>query len=184
LLAVFFAFTGEERERINQLILLIATGDRNALEEFYKSIGGRLFSVALGLMRNRQNAEDVLHDSLIRIVRYAKTFNKGTNGYAWACKIVKNTALNKIKSEGYRQGQNIDCFFHLSSGGDLYEERGRALDIKSAMQNLSSAERLVIWLKYYNDMTVREISQQTNMKKSTVQDNIKRAEEKLKLLLK
>lgn len=58
-----------------------------------------------------------------------------------------------------------------------------SLDIKNAMLKLDSKERLVIWLKYYNGMTVREIAADTGIKKTTVQDLIKRAEIKLKKLL-
>lgn len=183
MLLLFSALSDEDKSEVNHYILLIAEGDTNALRELYRLIGGRLLSVAQGIMRNRQNAEDVLHDSFIKIVRCANQFNRGTNGYAWLCKIVKNTALNKLKSENLRRAENIDDMFFLSNGRDFYEDHGMSLDIKNAMLKLDSKERLVIWLKYYNGMTVREIAADTGIKKTTVQDLIKRAEIKLKKLL-
>lgn len=183
MLFVFFALSDEDRSTINTYILQIAEGDSSALSGLYYLVGGRLLSVAQGIMRNKYNAEDVLHDSFIKIARYAKQFSRGTNGYAWLCKIVKNTALNKLKSEGLRRADNIDDVFGLSDGKDFYEASSCSLDIKSAMLSLEPKERLVIWLKYYNDMTIREIAADTGIKKTTVQDLIKRAEQKLKKIL-
>lgn len=117
MLLLFSALSDEDKSEVNHYILLIAEGDTNALRELYRLIGGRLLSVAQGIMRNRQNAEDVLHDSFIKIVRCANQFNRGTNGYAWLCKIVKNTALNKLKSENLRRAENIDDMFFCQTAG-------------------------------------------------------------------
>lgn len=184
MLILFFTLSDEERSEVNTYILLISEGDASALNSLYRLVGGRLLSVAQGIMRNKYNAEDVLHDSLIKIVRYAKNFSRGTNGYAWLCKIVKNTALNKLRNENLRRAENIDDIFGLSDGRDFFEVSVSALDVKNALLRLNPKERMVIWLKYYNDMTVREIAAEANMKKTTVQDLIKRAEQKLSELLK
>lgn len=184
LLSVFFTISDEDRLDVNIYIERISKGDTLALSELYRLIGGRLLAIAQGIMRNKYNAEDVLHDSLIKLVRYAKNFKIGTNGYAWICKIVKNTALNKLKSEHLRRAEDIDDIFGLSDGRDYFEVSTSTLDVKNALLKLESKERLIIWLKYYNDMTVREIAAETGMKKTTVQDYIKRAEQKLSKLLK
>lgn len=183
MLIVFFTLSDEDRSAVNTYIVQIAEGDSSALNSLYILVGGRLLSVAQGLMRNKYNAEDVLHDSLIKIVRYAKQYNRNTNGYAWLCKIVKNTALNKLKSERLRRAEDIDDIFGLTDGKDFYNNNVASLDIKAAMLRLEPKERLVIWLKYYNDMTVRDIAADTGIKKSTVQDLMKRAEQKLRNML-
>lgn len=184
LLSVFFTISDEDRLDVNIYIERISKGDTLALSELYRLIGGRLLAIAQGIMRNKYNAEDVLHDSLIKLVRYAKNFKIGTNGYAWICKIVKNTALNKLKSEHLRRAEDIDDIFGLSDGRDYFEVSATTFDVKNALLQLEPKERLIIWLKYYNDMTVREIAAETGMKKTTVQDCIKRAEQKLSKLLK
>lgn len=184
MLLVYFSLSDEERSNVNTYINRIAHGEVSALNELYRLMGGRLLSVAQGIMRNKYNAEDVLHDSLIKIVRYAKDFKYGTNGYAWLCKIVKNTALNNLKSQHLRRADNIDDIFGLSDGKDFFETGAVTIDIKNALLKLEPKERLVIWLKYYNDMTVREVAAETGMKKTTAQDLIKKAERKLSELLK
>ena len=169
-----------DREKVNACLALIAIGDESALTEIYHLVGGRLLSVALGIMRDRQLAEDVLHDGFIKIVRHIKKFRIGTNGYAWLCKIIRNTALNKIKSENIRRGEDIDSILDISDEKSLYNDSLVVSEVREAMKCLTKREKTIIWLKYYNDMTVREIASELNMKKSTVQDIIKIAERQLR----
>jgi len=181
---LFSVISDFERDKLNFNIMLVAKGDEAALEEIYMTVSGRLFSVAFGLLRNRQLAEDVLHDSFIKIVRYAGYYRANSNGYAWLCKIVRNTALNKIKSEKIRRAEDIDSIFDLSDNKDLFNDDIVAKEIRDALKSLESKEKTVIWLKYYNEMTVREIAGEMKMAKSTAQDLIKAAEGKLRKLLK
>jgi len=172
-----------ERNKLGDLITSIAKGDENALSAVYQSVGGRLLSVAMGLTRELQTAQDVLHDSFIKIVKCAYQFKSGTNGYAWLCKIVRNTALNKIKSENIRRGFDIDSFFNITDGQDMSENSDTVILVESAMKTLLPKERLIIWLKYYNDMTLREIASELSIPKSTVHEMLKIAESKLKKVL-
>lgn len=175
--------TDSERKKLSEMIIFVAKGDENALTLIYKLAGGRLFSVAMGIMRDYQLAEDVLHDSFIKIANCAYQFKAGTNGYAWLCRIIRNTAINKIKNENIRRGLDIDSFFNIADGKNFEDRSESVIQVENAMKALSSKERTVIWLKYYNDMTIREISSEISIPKSTVHEIIKQAETKLKKLL-
>ncbi len=183
MIIIFFTISDEERRELGELIVAVAGGDEGALAAVYSRVGGRLLSVAMGFTRDLYAAQDVLHDSFIKVARYAHQFRRGTNGYAWLCKIVRNTAINKIKSENLRRGIDIDSFFSLSDGQDMAEKSDTAAAVEAALKALLPKERTVIWLKYYNDMTVREIAAELSMPKSTVHELIKAAEAKLKKAL-
>ena len=176
---LFTLITESEKDTINKMIPRISKGDEAALLTVYNTVGGRLLSVAMGITRNLQLAEDALSESFIKLVRHADQF-KGGSGYAWLCAIVKNTALNIIKSNQNKQGLDIDSFFSLSDGKDFTESSVNALAVEAALKKLTNQERLCIWLKYFNDYTVREIAAETGISKSSVQDIIKRAERNLR----
>jgi RNA polymerase sigma-70 factor (ECF subfamily) len=180
---LFVLLTENERETVSRMIKLVAQGDERALVTIYDIVGGRLLSVAMGVTRNLHAAEDALSESFIKVVNYASQF-QGGNGYAWLCTIVRNTAINIIKKERHKQGEDIDGFFHLTDGRDFAAASDTAIEVERAMKVLDSRERLCIWLKYFNDYTVREIAAEANLGKSTVQEIIKKAEEKLKQYLK
>lgn len=171
-----------DKRIISKLIKQIASGKVDSLNQLYSLTGKYLLSVALGIVHNRQLAEDILHDSFIKIVENASSFRTPSNGYSWLCSIVRNTALNKLRYEKLRQNADIDDCFNLSSKDDT-----TALivnqQLKEVLQKLDEIEQKIIWFKYYNDMTLREISLQLNMPPSTINYIQKRAEEKMKKLL-
>jgi len=176
---LFVILTDSEKDLINRMIPLIAKNDEAALVTVYNTVGGRLLSVAMGITRNLALAEDALSESFIKLVRHAGQF-KGGSGYAWLCTIVKNTALNILKSNQNRQGADIDSFFNLSDEKDFTQNANNALMVEAALKKLTQQERLCIWLKYFNDYTVREIADETKIPKSSVQEIIKKAEVKLR----
>ena len=73
--------------------------DRNAQKQFYELYSGKLFVVALRYMRDRENAQDVLQDSFIKIFKHLDTFRFDSPLEAWLRKIVVNTALKALKKD-------------------------------------------------------------------------------------
>lgn len=169
------------RNRISMLIAGIADGDEAALNELARLVSARMLSVARSVVRDRSLAEDVVQDSFVKIVDNAHRFKRGTNGYAWICKIVHNTALNMLRK--YKPTANVDDMFDLSSGGDVAEKSTQALAVEQAMRVLDGTEKQLIYQKYFMDYTVRDSAKATGLPKSTVARKIAQAEEKMRKFL-
>ena len=169
-------------EKLNKLIFAVAGGDADSLDGILRLAGGKMTAVAVSIV-GRDCAEDVVHDSFIKIARFAKSYKRGMSPYGWIMKIVRNTALDYIKAKKGRGEVSEEEFYSLSSLDYSPEKRENALVLEQAMQQLESDERKVIYLTYYLDMTVREIAGETGMSKSAVQRLKEKAEEKLKKLL-
>ncbi len=176
--------TDAEVKQINNLISGVADGDEKSLCELYTLCYKGLFSVAKNITRERAAAEDVIQDVFVKVVRSAKSFKKKDNGYGWLCVITRNTALSYIKKNSLNSFDDIDECFALFDPDTCPEKTDERLEIRSALENLSPPERKLLYLKYYCDMTVREIAAATGAKKSTAAYGILRAEEKLKEFLK
>jgi len=175
--------TADKGKLLNNLIVALKCGDKYALGEIYSIAGGRMLSVAMGILRNKQWAEDVLQDSFVKVVRFCKKYKENSNAYAWLCTIARNTALNKLKSEKLKAGDNIDNFFDISDNGLTEEKRETALEVEEALKELKPRLRTIVWLRYFNDLTVKEISRELNMPSSTVHFMLKKSEKKLKEIL-
>lgn len=172
----------QERKYINSLILRIGKGDEDALFSLYKEIGGRMLSVAIGITSDRPLAEDAVQEALLKIVRYAGSFRRFENGYGWICTIVRNESITIVKKYKNHHA-DIDEFYNLCDARHSHDSSYERADIELAMQRLSAEERQLIWLRYMCDMTVRDIEKELNIPKSTVSYSLKRAEEKLKSIL-
>lgn len=176
-------FTADDNLRLERLINAVASGNADSLDGIYLLAGKRMFAAATYLA-GRTAAEDIVHDALIKIARFAGKYRQGTNAYGWVMQITKNTALDYLKRNKSRSEVPIDGFFSLASSDYSPEKRDTAIALESALKKLETSERNAIYCKYFLDMTVREIADNLNMSKSAAQRLIERAENNLKNLLK
>ena len=169
-------------EKLNRLILAVASGHTECLDGILNLIGGKMMAVAASVV-GRNYAEDVVHDSFIKIVRFAKSFRHGQSPQGWIMKIVRNTALDYLKSYRIHPEVSEDQLFSLSSLDYSPEKRENAIVLEQALSKLDGDERKIIYYIYYLDYTIREIAAEMKISKSTAQRLKERAEEKLKSLL-
>lgn len=166
------------RQRINELIAEIARGNTAALDELARLVSARMLSVARQVLHSRPAAEDAVQDSFIKILEKSGRFKPNTNGYAWICKIVYNTALNAKKRE--RITTDVDACFDLSDGVNVAERSTAELTVEQAMSVLTDLERQVIYQKYFMDFTVRDSAKALGISKSSVSRTVIAAEEKMR----
>lgn len=170
-------------EQLNDLLQALQGGVPEALDGIYFLIGGRMFALARGIVKNRQDAEDIVNESFIKLVRGIKNYRIGTNGYAFVMRIVRNSAFDLLRRRKIRAEEDIDAFFHLTD--ERYDARRieQAVLLEDAVAHLTREERRMIYYRYYLDFTVRETAKETGMSKSAVQRQIAAAEAKLRKIL-
>lgn len=173
----------DELRKINNFILYVAKGYSQALDAIYENIGGRMLSVAFSVLKDRYLAEDAVQDSFLKIAKNAHRFKPDTNGIAWICKIVRNTALDYLKREKRITKISLDDCFDLGETDSGLERSENAIVLENALKKLSADQRTVIYYRYYLDYTVRDIAKETGIPKSTVMRLIQAAEENLKKIL-
>ncbi len=160
----------------------IGRGDAQSLDELYLLVGKRMFALARGIVQRNEDAEDVVSDSLVKLVRYAASFRE-ENGYAYVMRIVRNTALDFLRKNKREATVDIDALFSLSDDRYSPEKREDAILLERAIRGLSPPEKRMIYYRYYLDYTVREIAREENIGKSTAERAVQAAEEHLKELL-
>lgn len=83
---------------LDGLIARVALADRKAFDQLYAMTSGRLFAVALRMMKNRAEAEDVVQDAYIRIWQRAGSFRPGDGrSMSWLVTITRNLAIDRMR---------------------------------------------------------------------------------------
>ncbi|MET0273175.1 MAG: sigma-70 family RNA polymerase sigma factor [Phenylobacterium sp.] len=83
------------------LMARIATGDRGALRQLYEATSAKLFGVALRILSDREEAEDVLQEVYVTIWRRADRFEAGrASVVTWASTIARNRAIDRLRARG------------------------------------------------------------------------------------
>ncbi len=167
--------------RTNALIMRIAGGDKNALGKLYELTSGYLLAMARAYVRDRGLAEDVVSETYLKAVRGAGSFDPKGNGLNWLFKIVRNTAFNLNSYENRRRHEDIEAHLDIADVFDAVDDaRLDMKELRSAVRTLPREERALLYYRYWEGYTVRELAELTGKPVSTTQDALKRILKKLK----
>lgn len=158
------------------LILRMAEGDRNAFREFYEHTSSAVYGFALSILRNKHDAEDVMHDAFIKAYTAAVTYRPTGKPLAWMMTIVRNMCLNRIKAG--KVCEDISEYEHLA-GTDADDSIDR-LVLEQALQILDSEERQIVVLHALTGFKHREIADILEVPTGTVLSKYNRALKKVR----
>ena len=168
-------------KKVNRLIRLIAVGDKAALGRLFELTSGYLKNMAFGYVRDKSLADDVVSEVYLKVVRYSENFDPEQNGLNWLFKIVRNTAFNLNSYEKRRRAENIDDHADIADVFDAVDDaRLDMSEVRAALRALPPEERALLYYRYWEGYTVRELAARTGKPVSTTQDNLKRILKKLK----
>ncbi len=161
-----------------------ARGDRQALQDIYHQESRHLLGVALRIVRQRQQAEDVLHDAFMAIWTKAASFDATRgSGRGWIYSVTRNLALNNVRN-GAREvsvdeetAEALDAQTSMEAHhqlGDAFEMHARLGRLNDCLSQLEPARRNCILYAYVDGCSHGEIASRTQTPLGTVKAWIKR----------
>jgi|BioPla2DNA2_1021312.scaffolds.fasta_scaffold46386_3 RNA polymerase sigma-70 factor (ECF subfamily) len=169
-------------QQINKIILKISKGDINALDDLFSLTSRMLLFMAKKYLNDKSFAEDIVSEVYLIVARKASTFDKNKNGLNWLYKITRNTALNFNAKRRFGSNIEYNDDIKIIDNVDIDDWLDKIL-IHNALSVLSQEEKRLIYLRYWEGLTIKEISEQLNQPMSTVYDAMKRVLKKLKKLI-
>jgi len=131
-----------------------------------------MYRIALHNMKNHADAEDIVHDVLIKLLEKSPSFESNEHEKAWFIRVTLNTCKNVFRSRLRRQTVDIDTCRNLSG-----EEPSTLLqDVLS----LPPDDSTIIYLYYYEGYSIREMAKILEQRESAVQSRLYRARKRLK----
>ncbi len=163
-----------------KLIADMAGGDRDAFRALYEATRDAVYGFALSILRHREDAEDVMHDTYIKIYTGAGAYSPQGKPLSWMMTIVRNLSLNKLRDE--RRAENVpdDELPEQADLSDAIEDASTHLVLASAMSVLTREEREIVVLHALTGYRHREIAEILEMPQSTVLSRYSRALKKMK----
>lgn len=151
----------------------LAEGDMTALSEIYNGTARLIFSLALSVLGNKEDAEDVLQDTMLEIVKSVANYKTGSPK-AWVVSIARNRAMYSLRKR--RPTSNVTEPSYL----DPELERLEWLDVLNA---LNDEEKQTVLLHIYGGFSHKEIGETLNISPGAAHKKYRRALKKLKELL-
>jgi RNA polymerase sigma-70 factor (ECF subfamily) len=138
-----------------------------------------VFRLAFSYTKNRYDAEDITQNVFVKLYNYNNQFNGDSHIKKWLIKVAVNECKTMLLSPWRKR---------ISSLTEKEQNIGFSSSEKSelfyAVVSLPKKYRLVVHLYYYEDYSIKEISQILKLKETTIQTQLSRAREKLNKILK
>lgn len=153
------------------LVLAMAAGDRDALARLYERHSALLLGLALKIVRERREAEDLLHDVFLEAWRRAKEFDpKRGRVRTWLAIRMRSRALDQQKSA--RVSRNAG-----DAGLELLPDDGERVTpdharVRAALADLPADQRRALELAYFEGLSCSEIAARLAIPIGTVKSRL------------
>src|SRR5262245_2968552 len=189
LLAALAAIGDAAGAEIDRMIVRrMAGGDHLALGDLYDRHARLLFSLALRILRERSDAEDVLQEAFSQVWRQAKRFEEGRGTVVgWLVTVTRSRALDRLRQRRAQAG-GIENFDRIA---EALPDPGRALDVhlatseaaervRTALAALPDDQRIPLELAYYEGLSQSEIAAKLQTPLGTIKTRMRQALRRLR----
>jgi RNA polymerase sigma-70 factor, ECF subfamily len=169
-----------------ELVLAVARGDRAALGALYDKYAPFLVSLALRIVRERREAEDLLHDVFLEVWRSAVDYDPARGRVrTWLAIRMRSRALDRQKSARVSKHAGDDSVIErfVGEGGEGIEAGPDQARVRGALESLGDDQRRVVELAYFEGLSCSEIAARISVPIGTVKSRMAAAMSRLREVL-
>ncbi len=171
-----------------QIILEAQKGDAEAFYQLLSLQKDQLYRIAFRYLKNEQGALEAIQETTYRAYRNLKKLKKPEYFRTWLIRILINVCQDELKYLKCQAPYDVEVASGLSSSdNDPTEPGGKAdlqrLDILAALEHMDFKYRQIIELKYFEDLTLRDIADILERPEGTVKTWLNQALKQLRVHL-
>lgn len=171
---------------INQII----GGNSNAFAVLVDRYKDLIFSLALKMLKNREEAEEVSQDTFIKVFKSLSKFKGESKFSTWIYKVTYNTCLDRLKkNKRAHETVTINDFSenqikNIETVLDAIDEKERNKTIQDCLLLLPSEDAFLLTLFYFEEQSLDEMSKVVGITANNVKVKLFRSRKKLAAILK
>lgn len=162
-----------------QLVAAYANGDNQAFDTLLLRHKGRIYSYILSVVKNADVANDLFQETFMKAITTIKQGRYAESGkfFAWISRIAHNLIIDYYRQEKSENTVSADdaASFDILNRRDLCDiniedsmvREQISEDVRRLIEALPESQREVLKMRYYKDMSFKEISDQTNVSINT-----------------
>ncbi len=168
------------------LLARFRKGDREAFAELVIRYQRPIYNAALWVLRKPEDASDVAQDVFLKVAERLDEYDGQHKFFSWIYRIAVNEALNRLRSSGREEALDEDVELPASERSNPERRAGEAevaRRIRSALMQMSIADRTVITLRHFSECSYQEIAQILEIDEKTVKSRLFEARQRLRRML-
>ena len=155
-----------------ELLPLLLRKEERAFTQLYDMYSKSLFSIITNLIKDREEAEDVLQEVFVKIWKNIDTYNQSKGRlYTWMLNIARNTSIDKLRSKGFNNSQknlSSDNFVHLLDDSNKLTNKIDSIGLRDFVNKLKPKCIQLIDLLFFKGFTQQEASEELEIPLGTV----------------
>ena len=188
------------KEEDSAIVERAQNGDKEAYRSLFERYNRRVYAVALGVVKNPEDAGDVVQDAFVKVHKHIGKFEGSSSFYTWLYRITMNLSIDHVRKTSKRRHIDYDDQVRRDPSqieGDgtllpttsdanparnaLRKELGEA--IQDALQELPEHHRAVIVLREFEGLSYEEIAEILEVPKGTIMSRLFHARKKMQTSL-
>lgn len=171
----------------NELVRKVQQGDQNAFEALLLRYQDYVFTLALRIVRNREDAEEVAQDAFVKAYRHLADFRGEARFSTWLYTIVNHTAISHLRKKKMEvhslDDEKILAMADSRSSplrADRIEQKSRQALVNQAMGMLSADDARILTLFYKAEQSLEEVAAILQVEINAAKVRLHRARTRLK----
>ena len=167
-------------------------GDRAALSELVNKYSERIYNLALHILRNKEDAEDILQETFLNVIEKLHKFDGRSSFFTWIYRIAINASLMRLRKKkivfqklsddsDFQESIESRVFIDWSQDPSItvYDKEVK-IQIDEAVNKLSDIYRSVFVLRDIEGLSIKETSTILNITEENVKIRLRRARQFLR----
>jgi RNA polymerase sigma-70 factor (ECF subfamily) len=163
----------------------VLVGDVSAYKFLVQKHKSLVFSIALKVLGNREDAEEIAQDTFVKAYQSLSSFEKKSKFSTWLYRIAYNAAISRTRKKK-PEFVGMDDYVltnyttdEISKGIEKYEETDRIRLVENALKRLPEEDNLLVTLFYKAEHSIEDISSITGLSESNVKVRLHRIRKRL-----
>ncbi|WP_102272249.1 sigma-70 family RNA polymerase sigma factor [Cytobacillus massiliigabonensis] len=169
---------------VGKLVQEAKKGNDEAFELLISSVRNKLYRTAYSYVRNEQDALDIYQETIYKAYTSLKTLKKPASFQSWIIKILIFKSIDFIRKESRHFTTDDEKLFAEIISKESADGIAHSMDLSEAFKSLDPKYKTIILLRYYHDLSIREIANIMNCPEGTVKSHLSRAQKELRPILK
>ena len=158
-------------------------GDSSAFEPLVTRYQRVLFTVALRLLGNYEDARDATQNTFVRAYERLDTYDPGRRFFSWIYRIGVNESLNYRRTQRPHEPLAVTLEAPGVGALDAVEARELSERVQAALMQLSPEYREVVVMRHFAELSYEEIAEALDIPEKTVKSRLFSARQRLEPLL-
>lgn len=182
------------------LVKRVRSGDQRAFRTLVERYQKKVYAVALGMLKDKEEAMDVAQEAFVKVYKYLDHFKGDSSFYTWLYRITVNICIDVIRKKG--GGRSEDVEFDESIAHDTSEAQIGALGtrlgtnpqksalrreladkIQEALEQIPEKHRAILLLREIEGMSYEDLAETLKIPKGTVMSRLFHARAKVQKIL-